>query len=213
MLAAALEAEVDAYIAGLAGERDERGHRLVVRNGQAEPRTITTAAGPIEVTAPRVNDKRVDDARASGAGSAARSCTPWARKTPKVTEVLPLMYLHGMSSGRLRAGAGRVLRLGGGPVGVGDHPADRRSGRPSSGPSPSVTWRTGTTSTCGPTACTSTSASTRNGCVAWSSSASVSTAPRSWWRSPTATGSRPSRGPTCCATCAVGDAGPGARCR
>ena len=58
MLAAALEAEVDAY---LAGERDERGRRLVVRNGHAEPRTITTAAGRIEVTAPRVNDKRVDD--------------------------------------------------------------------------------------------------------------------------------------------------------
>ena len=52
MLAAALEAEVDAYVAALAGERDERGHRLVVRNGHAEPRTITTAAGPIEVTAP-----------------------------------------------------------------------------------------------------------------------------------------------------------------
>ena len=98
MLAAALEAEVDAYIAGQAGERDERGHRLVVRNGRAEPRTITTAAGPIEVTAPRVNDKRVDD---DGQRCRFRSSilTPWARKSPKVTEVLPLMYLHGMSSG------------------------------------------------------------------------------------------------------------------
>ena len=62
MLAAALEAEVDAYVAALADERDERGHRLVVRNGHAEPRTITTAAGPIEVDAPRVNDRRVDEA-------------------------------------------------------------------------------------------------------------------------------------------------------
>jgi putative transposase len=98
MLAAALEAEVDAYIAGLAGERDDRGHRLVVRNGRAEPRTITTAAGPIEVAAPRVNDKRVDD---DGQRCQFRSSilTPWARKSPKVTEVLPLMYLHGMSSG------------------------------------------------------------------------------------------------------------------
>jgi putative transposase len=98
MLAAALEAEVDAYIAGLAGERDERGHRLVVRNGRAEPRKITTAAGPIEVIAPRVNDKRVDEA---GDRCRFRSSilTPWARKSPKVTEVLPLMYLHGMSSG------------------------------------------------------------------------------------------------------------------
>jgi putative transposase len=98
MLAAALEAEVDAYVAGLAGERDDRGHRLVVRNGRAESRTITTAAGPIEVTAPRVNDKRVDD---NGGRCRFRSSilTPWARKSPKVTEVLPLMYLHGMSSG------------------------------------------------------------------------------------------------------------------
>jgi putative transposase len=98
MLAAALEAEVDAYITGLAGERDERGRRLVVRNGRAEPRTITTAAGPIEVTAPRVNDKRVDE---SGERCRFRSSilTPWARKSPKVSEVLPLMYLHGMSSG------------------------------------------------------------------------------------------------------------------
>jgi len=61
MLAAALEAEVNQYIAELAAERDEHGHRLVVRNGRHRPRTVTTAAGPIEVTAPRVNDRRVDE--------------------------------------------------------------------------------------------------------------------------------------------------------
>jgi transposase-like protein len=98
MLAAALEAEADVYIARLASELDERGRRLVVRNGHAEPRTITTAAGRIEVTAPRVNDKRVDD---DGQRCRFRSAIlpPWARKSPKVVEVLPLMYLHGMSSG------------------------------------------------------------------------------------------------------------------
>jgi putative transposase len=98
MLAAALEAEVDAYIAGLADERDEQGRRLVVRNGHAEPRTITTAAGRIDVAAPRVNDKRVDQA---GQRCRFRSSIlpPWARKSPKVAEVLPLMYLHGMSTG------------------------------------------------------------------------------------------------------------------
>jgi putative transposase len=98
MLAAALEAEADDYIAHLAGELDERGRRLVVRNGHAEPRTITTAAGRIEVTAPRVNDKRVDE---TGERCRFRSSIlpPWARKSPKVAEVLPLMYLHGMSSG------------------------------------------------------------------------------------------------------------------
>jgi transposase-like protein len=98
MLTAALEAEADEYIARLAGELDERGRRLVVRNGYAEARTITTAAGRIEVTAPRINDKRVDE---DGDRCRFRSAIlpPWARKSPKVAEVLPLMYLHGMSSG------------------------------------------------------------------------------------------------------------------
>jgi transposase-like protein len=98
MLAAALEIEADDYIARLAGELDERGRRLVVRNGHAESRTITTAAGRIEVTAPRINDKRVDE---TGTRCRFRSAIlpPWARKSPKVAEVLPLMYLHGMSSG------------------------------------------------------------------------------------------------------------------
>ena len=67
---------------------------------------------------------------------------------------------------------------------------------------------TGTTSTCGPTGCTSTSASKRNGCVAWSSSGSVPMAPRSWSPSPTATGSRPSPGPTCSATSNAGACAP-----
>lgn len=99
MLAAALEAEVDAYLAGLAGERDERGPRLVVRNGHAEPRTITTAAGRIEVRAPRVNDKRVGDETGDRCRFRSSILPPWARRSPKVAEVLPLMYLHGMSTG------------------------------------------------------------------------------------------------------------------
>ena len=62
MLAAALQAEVAAYAGQFAGARDENGRRLVVRNGTAEPRTVLTSAGAVEVTAPRVNDKRTDPA-------------------------------------------------------------------------------------------------------------------------------------------------------
>ena len=61
MLAMALEAEVDSYLASLADERDDNGHRLAVRNGHAKARSVTTAAGAIEIEAPRVNDKRMDD--------------------------------------------------------------------------------------------------------------------------------------------------------
>jgi transposase-like protein len=70
MLAAALEAEVDAYLAAHAAERDEHGRRLVVRNGHARERQVTTAAGAVTVRAPRVDDRRVDPARARGCGFA-----------------------------------------------------------------------------------------------------------------------------------------------
>jgi putative transposase len=99
MLAAALEAEVDAYITALADERDERGRRLVVRNGHAEARTVTTGAGAIRVQAPRVDDRRTDPETGERARFCSSILTPWCRKSPKVVEVLPLMYLHGMSSG------------------------------------------------------------------------------------------------------------------
>ena len=99
MLAVALEAEVDAYIEAHADERDECDRRLVVHNGHAEPRKITTGAGPIEIEAPRVNDKRVDEETGERMRFRSSIIPPWCRKSPKVAEVLPLMYLHGMSSG------------------------------------------------------------------------------------------------------------------
>ncbi|MET9888114.1 IS256 family transposase [Streptomyces sp. NPDC006430] len=99
MLAAALEAEVNAYIAELADQRDESGRRLVVRNGFHQPRKMTTAAGVIEVKAPRVNDKRVDEATGERKRFSSAILPPWCRKSPKISEVLPLLYLHGLSSG------------------------------------------------------------------------------------------------------------------
>ncbi|MFI5775392.1 IS256 family transposase [Streptomyces sp. NPDC051658] len=99
MPAAALEVEVNAYIAELADQRDEEGHRLVVRNGYHQPRTVTTAAGVVEVKAPRVNDRRVDEATGERKRFASAILPPWARKSPKISEVLPLLYLHGLSSG------------------------------------------------------------------------------------------------------------------
>src|SRR6185369_16326399 len=98
MLAAALEEEVAAYIAAHAAERDKGGRRLVVRNGHARPREVTTVAGAIEVRAPRVDDRRVDEATGERSRFRSAIVPPWCRKSPKVTEVLPLLYLHGLSS-------------------------------------------------------------------------------------------------------------------
>ena len=99
MLAAALEAEVAAYIAAFADERDETGRRLVVRNGHAEPRQVLTSAGAVDVHAPRVNDKRIDEATGERQRFSSAILPAWCRKSPKITEVLPLLYLHGLSSG------------------------------------------------------------------------------------------------------------------
>src|SRR5947207_7164261 len=109
MLAAALQAEVDAYIEQFADLRDEDGHRLVVRNGSAQTRTLLTSAGAVEVTAPRVNDKRTDPATGERQRFSSAILPPWARKTPKITEVLPLLYLHGLSSGDFVPALGQFL--------------------------------------------------------------------------------------------------------
>ncbi|MFJ5834678.1 IS256 family transposase [Streptomyces sp. NPDC093089] len=99
MLAAALEAEVNTYIAELADQRDASGRRLVVRNGFHQPRKVTTSAGAIEVKAPRVNDKRIDETTGERKRFSSAILPPWCRKSPKISEVLPLLYLHGLSSG------------------------------------------------------------------------------------------------------------------
>src|SRR4051794_20650713 len=99
MLAAALQAEVAAYIEAHADQVDERGRRLVVRNGHHDPREVATAAGAVPVRQPRVNDKRIDEATGERVRFSSAILPAWCRKSPQVAEVLPLLYLHGLSTG------------------------------------------------------------------------------------------------------------------
>ena len=92
MLAVALEAERRAYLDAHTDQRDEAGRRLVVGNGHHQPREITTAAGRVEVTAPRVADSR------EGHRFTSAILPPYMRRSPKVTEVLPVLYLRGLST-------------------------------------------------------------------------------------------------------------------
>ena len=96
MLAAALEAEVDAYLVAHAAERYESGRRLVVRNGHARQRQVLTAAGGVQVRAPRVDDRRTDLVTGQRIRFRSMILPPWCRKSRKV---LPLLYLHGLSTG------------------------------------------------------------------------------------------------------------------
>lgn len=101
MIAAALKAEADEYVERFSEEVDESGHREVVRNGRARERKVTVGSGTIGVRAPRVNDKRVD-----GDGErqkfSSRILPAYARRSPKVGEVIPILYLRGLSTGDFR---------------------------------------------------------------------------------------------------------------
>jgi transposase-like protein len=93
MLIAGLEAEVADYIERCDSLVDEAGHRLVVRNGRAAERSLVTGAGSLPVRAPRVNDRR------DGHRFSSYILPRYARRSPKVGDVLPVLYLRGLSTG------------------------------------------------------------------------------------------------------------------
>jgi transposase-like protein len=98
MLVVALEAEVEAYLEAHSGERDAEGHALVGRNGRARERSVTVGSGTVKVQAPRVNDRRVDE-NGNRERFRSRILPPYMRRSPKVAEVLPILYLRGLSTG------------------------------------------------------------------------------------------------------------------
>src|SRR5262245_44958704 len=108
MLLAALETEVAAYLEAHAAERDADGHAHVVRNGKARPRNVTVGSGTITVRTPRVNDRRVDD---DGHRCKFTSRIPpqYMRRSRKVAEMLPVLYLRGLSTGDVREALAALL--------------------------------------------------------------------------------------------------------
>ena len=96
LLAQAIEAEVAAWIDGHAHLCDEAGHRQVVRNGAMPARTITTGVGPVEVKQPRVHDRRSAAQREKFTSAI---LPPYLRKTKSIEELIPWLYLKGVSTG------------------------------------------------------------------------------------------------------------------
>jgi putative transposase len=99
MIAAALEVEVEEYVSSFTEDVGEDGKRLVVRNGHARERRVTVGSGTVPVRAPRVNDKRVDEETGKRKRFSSWILPKYARRSPKVTEVLPILYLRGLSTG------------------------------------------------------------------------------------------------------------------
>ena len=144
---------------------DAAGRRQVVRNGYLPKRSILTGIGSVEVEQPRVLDRRGDE----GEVFSSKILPPYLRKTRSLEELIPWLYLKGVSTGdfseALSALVGperqRAQRLD-------DHAAQGRSGRKSSRSGRSDPSTGSSTSTCGPTASTSTSAWKRTASASWS---------------------------------------------
>lgn len=96
LLAQAVEAEVAAWIDDHAHLRDEQGRRQVVRNGYAAPRTVTTGIGSVQVQMPRVHDRRPEPQRERFTSAI---LPPYLRKARSVEELIPWLYLKGISTG------------------------------------------------------------------------------------------------------------------
>jgi putative transposase len=98
MLAAAIENEVAEYVARHAPLRDAKGHRLVVRNGCLPARKIQTGLGLVEVQQPRVNDRRIEE-KGERVRFSSQILPPYLRRTKSLDELIPWLYLRGISTG------------------------------------------------------------------------------------------------------------------
>jgi putative transposase len=96
LLAEAGEAEVADWIEQHRPCPDDRGRRPVVRNGYLPARTITTGAGPVVVQQPRAHDRRPADEREKVTSAI---LPPYLRETKGAEELIPWLYLKGVSTG------------------------------------------------------------------------------------------------------------------
>jgi putative transposase len=96
LLAAAVEAEVAAWIDGHAHVTDPDGRRQVVRNGYMPEREVVTGVGPVKVRQPRVHDRRPEGLRER---FTSEILPPYLRKTKTIEDLIPWLYLKGVSTG------------------------------------------------------------------------------------------------------------------
>lgn len=96
LLACALEAEVEAFVAQFQNVRDDSGKRMVTRNGYSPERTIQTGIGDVAVKAPRVADRRKKESKIRFTSAI---LPPYLKRTKSIEELLPWLYLKGISTG------------------------------------------------------------------------------------------------------------------
>ena len=113
MIAQALQEEVREYLDRHAQQRDADGYRMVVRNGHKPPRQILTGVGPVEVHQPRVNDRRTDE-QGRRERFVSQLLPPYLRRAKSIDELVPWLYLKGISTGDMSESLAALLGPGAG---------------------------------------------------------------------------------------------------
>ncbi len=108
LLAQALEAEVAEHVEKHRSLTDEEGLRLVVRNGHLPERELLTGIGPLKVRQPRVDDRALDQEQRFSSQILPR----YLRRVPSVDNLIPILYLNGISTGDMSEALASILGPG-----------------------------------------------------------------------------------------------------
>ena len=109
LLAEAVEAEVETFVAGHANLLDEAGRRRVVRHGYLPERDVQTGIGAVAVRRPRVRDRSTDFPEAEKARFSSNILPKWARRSKSLDALLPVLYLRGISTGDFQEALSALL--------------------------------------------------------------------------------------------------------
>jgi transposase-like protein len=108
ILAQAMEAEVGEFVEKHRSMTDGEGRRLVVRNGHLPQRDLVTGIGPLKIRQPRVDDRALEQDRRFSSQILPR----YLRRVPSVDNLIPILYLKGISSGDMSEALASILGPG-----------------------------------------------------------------------------------------------------
>lgn len=109
MLAEALKAEADAFVASFAEERLEDGRQRIVRHGHGPERQIQTGIGALDVQRPKVRDRLATSDPATKVRFTSNILPKWARRSISLDALLPVLYLKGISTGDFQEALAAIL--------------------------------------------------------------------------------------------------------
>jgi len=125
MLAEALKAEADAFVASFADAILPDGRRRVVKHGHGPERAIQTGIGALDIQRPKVRDRADDTAGEDRVRFTSNILPKWARRSRSLDALLPVLYLRGISTGDFQEALSALLGSdAANPVARGDHAAD-----------------------------------------------------------------------------------------